>query len=220
MLQASSIHFLKELENNNNKPWFDENRSRYEATKAGLEKLVSSLIPAIAAFDEPIGTLQVKDCTFRINRDVRFSKNKSPYKNNMGASFSRGGKKADVAGYYFHFQPGKSFAGGGFYLPQPAQLAKIRQELDYGFTEWKTLLDNKTFKKYFPDGVDGIDTLIRPPKGYDENNPAIHYLKMKSFIVSKPLTDAELQSKSLVKDIAKTFEAMKPMLDFLNRAVE
>jgi len=220
MLQASSIHFLKELENNNNKPWFDENRNKYEATKAGLEKLVSSLIPAIAAFDEPLGTLQVKDCTFRINRDVRFSKNKSPYKNNMGASFSRGGKKAEIAGYYFHFQPGKSFAGGGFYLPQPAQLAKIRQELDYGFAEWKTLLDNKTFKKYFPDGVDGIDTLIRPPKGYDENNPAIHYLKMKNFIVSKPLTDAELQSNSLVKDIAKTFEAMKPMIDFLNRAVE
>ncbi|MBC7422939.1 MAG: DUF2461 domain-containing protein [Ferruginibacter sp.] len=220
MLQASSIHFLKELENNNNKPWFDENRNKYEATKAGLEKLVSSLIPAIAAFDEPLGTLQVKDCTFRINRDVRFSKNKSPYKNNMGASFSRGGKKADIAGYYFHFQPGKSFAGGGFYLPPPAQLSKIRQELDYSFAEWKTLLDNKTFKKYFPDGVDGLDTLIRPPKGYDENNPAIHYLKMKSFIVSKPFTDAELQSKSLVKDIAKTFEAMKPMLDFLNRAVE
>ena len=220
MLQASSIQFLKELENNNNKPWFDENRSEYEATKAGLEKLVSSLIPAIAAFDEPIGTLQVKDCTFRINRDVRFSKNKSPYKNNMGASFSRGGKKADVAGYYFHFQPGKSFAGGGFYLPPPAQLAKIRQELDYGFAEWKTLLNNKTFKKYFPDGVDGMDTLIRPPKGYDENNPAIHYLKMKSLFVSKPFTDAELQSKALVKDIAKTFEAMKPMIDFLNRAVE
>jgi len=220
MLQASSIHFLQELENNNNKPWFDKNRSGYEATKAGLEKLVSSLIPAIAAFDELIGTLQVKDCTFRINRDVRFSKNKSPYKNNMGASFSRGGKKAEVAGYYFHFQPDKSFAGGGFYLPQPAQLAKIRQELDYGFAEWKALLDNKTFKKYFPDGVDGIDSLIRPPKGYDENNPAIHYLKMKSFIVSKPFTDEELQSKSLVKDIAKTFEAMKPMLDFLNRAVE
>ena len=220
MLQASSIQFLKELENNNNKPWFDENRSEYEATKAGLEKLVSSLIPAIAAFDEPIGTLQVKDCTFRINRDVRFSKNKSPYKNNMGASFSRGGKKADVAGYYFHFQPGKRFAGGGFYLPPPAQLAKIRQELDYGFAEWKTLLNNKTFKKYFPDGVDGMDTLIRPPKGYDENNPAIHYLKMKSLFVSKPFTDAELQSKALVKDIAKTFEAMKPMIDFLNRAVE
>ncbi len=220
MLQASTIQFLKELENNNNKPWFDENRSEYEATKADLEKLVSSLIPAIAAFDEPIGTLQVKDCTFRINRDVRFSKNKSPYKNNMGASFSSGGKKADVAGYYFHFQPGKSFAGGGFYLPPPAQLAKIRQELDYGFAEWKTLLNNKTFKKYFPDGVNGMDTLIRPPKGYDENNPAIHYLKMKSLFVSKPFTDVELQSKALVKDIAKTFEAMKPMIDFLNRAVE
>jgi len=219
MLQSTSIQFLKGLEINNNRPWFEENRNDYEATKVDLENLVAQLIPAIAAFDEPIGTLQVKDCTFRINRDVRFSKNKSPYKNNMGGSFSIGGKKADVAGYYFHFQPGKSFAGGGFYIPPPAQLAKIRQEIDYGFDEWKNLVNNKTFKKYFPVGVQGIETLVRPPKGYDENNAAINYLKMKSFFVSKPFTDIDLQGKTLVKEIAKTFETMKPMIDFLNRAI-
>jgi uncharacterized protein (TIGR02453 family) len=102
----------------------------------------------------------------------------------------------------------------------PAELAKIRQEIDYNFDEWKKIIDNKTFKKKFPNGVDGIESLQRPPKGYDETNPAIHYLKMKHFIVSKPLTDIELQSKTLVKDVAKIFQAMKPMLDFLNLAVE
>ncbi|CAN5277468.1 DUF2461 domain-containing protein [soil metagenome] len=220
MLQSATIRFLKDLQDNNNKPWFDAHRQVYENAKADLQAMVGQLIPAIASFDEPIGALQVKECTFRINRDVRFSKNKSPYKNNMAAYFSRGGKKASVAGYYFHCEPGKSYAAGGFYSPMPAELAKIRQEIDYNFDEWKKIIDNKTFKKNFPDGVDGIESLQRPPKGYDETNPAIHYLKMKHFIVSKPITDIELQSKTLVKDVAKIFQTMKPMLDFLNLAVE
>lgn len=220
MLQPSTIRFLKDLQDNNNKPWFDAHRQMYENAKADLQKMVGQLIPAIASFDDPIGILQVKECTFRINRDVRFSKNKSPYKNNMAAYFSRGGKKASVAGYYFHCEPGKSYAAGGFYTPMPAELAKIRQEIDYNLDEWKKILNNKTFKKYFPNGVDGIESLQRPPKGYDETNPAIHFLKMKHFIVSKPITDAELQSKTLVNDVAKVFQTMKPMLDFLNLAVE
>jgi len=220
MLQSTTIKFLRDLQNNNNKPWFDEHRKIYEAAKLDLQTMVGKLIPAIAAFDEPIGNLQVKDCTFRINRDVRFSKNKSPYKNNMAAYFSRGGKKASVAGYYFHCEPGKSYAAGGFYSPMPPELAKIRQEIDYSFEEWKKITNNKAFKKYFPKGIDGIESLTRPPKGYDESNPAIHYLKMKHFIVSKPFTDAELQSKTLVKDVSKVFETMKPMIDFLNQAVE
>ena len=130
MLQANTIKFLKELQRNNNKPWFEQNRKTYEAAKVDLQKMVEALIPEIAKFDEPIGGLAVKDCTFRINRDVRFSKNKSPYKTNMAAYFSRGGKKASVAGYYFHCEPGKSYAAGGFYSPMPPELAKIRQEID------------------------------------------------------------------------------------------
>ena len=216
----STLQFLKDLAKHNNKAWFDTNRSRYETAKADIQTMVAELIPAIAAFDPPIGQLVVKDCTFRINRDVRFSKNKSPYKTNMSAYFSMGGKKASVAGYYFHFEPGKSYAAGGFYSPQPTELAKIRQEIDYSLDDWKKILSNKTFKKYFPKGVDGIAYLVRPPKGYDENNPAIHYLKMKHFIVSKPFTDLAVQSKTLIKDIAATFSTMKPMIDFLNQAVE
>ncbi|MCW3089122.1 MAG: hypothetical protein JWP81_191 [Ferruginibacter sp.] len=220
MIQLSTLRFLKDLQKNNNKPWFEEHRPLYEAAKTNLQNMVAELIPAIAKFDEAIGNLAVKDCTFRINRDVRFSKNKSPYKSNMAAYFSSGGKKASVAGYYFHCESGKSYAAGGFYSPMPPQLAKIRQEIDYNFDEWKSIIHHKTFKKYFTNGVDGVDLLVRPPKGYDENNAAIEYLKMKHFIVSKPITDTEFQRKTLVKDVAKVFEAMKPMIDFLNRAVE
>lgn len=220
MLEASTIKFLKDLQKNNNKQWFEQNRKIYEGAKTDLQNMVGKLIPAIAKFDEPIGALAAKDCTFRINRDVRFSKDKSPYKNNMAAYFGRNGKKASGAGYYFHLEPGKSYAAGGFYSPMPPELAKLRQEIDYNFEEWKKITGSKAFKNYFPKGVEGLESLIRPPKGYDETNPAIEFLKMKHFIVSKPFSDIELESKTLVKDIAKVFETMKPMIDFLNQAVE
>jgi uncharacterized protein (TIGR02453 family) len=219
-MQASTLKFLKELERNNNKPWFEANRGRYESARADLNDLIAGLIPAIAKFDPPIGSLAVKDCTFRINRDVRFSKDKRPYKNNMAAYFSQGGKKASGAGYYFHCQPGQSYAAGGFYSPLPPELAKIRQEIDYGFEEWKGIISKKRFKTSFTKGVDGMEYLVRAPKGYDEDNPAIEFLKMKHFVVSSPITDEMLQSKSLAGQVAKLFETMKPMIDFLNRAVE
>ena len=220
MLQYNTIKFLEDLQHNNNRTWFEQNRIKYETAKEDFQSMVTALIPTIATFDEPIGNLAMKDCTFRINRDVRFSKNKSPYKNNMAAYFSRGGKKASVAGYYFHCEPGKSYAAGGFYSPMPIELGKLRQEIDYNFDEWKKIISGSDFKNYFPDGVDGIESLVRPPKGYDETNPAIHYLKMKNFIVSKPFTDKDLQRNTLIPDIAKVFETMKKMIDFLNGAIE
>lgn len=220
MLQNSTVKFLKELKKNNNKPWFDANRKIYETAKADYISLVDSVISATAKFDEPVGHLRAKDCIFRINRDVRFSKDKSPYKTNMGAFITPGGKKVNAPGYYFHCEPGNSFAAGGSYMPEPADLAKIRQEIDYSFDEWNKIISNKTFKKYFTKGVEGIDVLSRPPKGYADDNPAIAYLKMKSFIVSRPLNDADLLDKNLVKEIAKTFEAIKPMIDFLNHAMQ
>jgi uncharacterized protein (TIGR02453 family) len=220
MLQAASVKFLKELKKNNNKPWFDSNRKKYEEAKADYLDFVEQLLATAAKFDDSIGNLKAKECIFRINRDVRFSKDKSPYKSNMGASLNKGGKKINTAGYYFHFEPGQSFAGGGFYMPEPADLAKLRQEIDYSFDEWKKIVNSKSFIKNFPEGVQGIDKLVRPPKGYDESNPAIEYLKMKGFIVSRPIADDDLTNKNLIKEITKTFEAMKPMIDFLNRAIE
>jgi uncharacterized protein (TIGR02453 family) len=219
MLQTATLNFLKELKKNNNKPWFDTNRKKYETAKADMALLVQSIINSVAIFDEPIGLLEPKNCTFRINRDVRFSKDKSPYKNNMGASFNAGGKKVNNAGYYFHCEPGNCFAAGGFYMPSPIELNKIRQEIDYNLDVWLKIIGNKTFKKYFPKGVDGIENLSRPPRGYDEQNPAIKFLKMKGFIVSSPFSDNDILAKNAVKEITATFRAIKPMVDFLNNAV-
>lgn len=218
MLQPSTLKFIKELKKNNNKAWFDVNRKTYEAAKADFISFVDTLIPAIAKFDPAVSSLKAKECIFRINRDIRFSKDKSPYKTNMGTYINPGGKKVNTPGYYFHCEPGQNFAAGGLYVPAPEDLAKVRQEIDYNFEEWKKIIHHKAFKKYFAK-VDGIEILSRPPKGYSEDNPAIEFLKMKSFIVSRPLTDAQLTDKNLVKEVAKTFETMKPMIDFLNHAL-
>ena len=219
MLQPATLTFLKGLKKNNNKPWFDANRKKYEASKADFISFVDNTISAITKFDPAVSSLKAKDCIFRINRDIRFSKDKSPYKSNMGAYINPGGKKINTPGYYFHCEPGQSFAAGGLYIPESDVLTKVRQEIDYSFDEWKKIINDKIFKKYFAK-VDGIEVLSRPPKGYTDDNPAIEFLKMKSFIVSRPLMDAQLTDKNLVKEVIKTFEAMKPVIDFLNHAMQ
>ncbi len=219
MLQTTTLKFLKDLKKNNNKPWFDDHRMQYETTRTDFYSMVEKLIPAIATFDEPIGRLTVKECVFRINRDVRFSKDKSPYKNNMACYFNKAGKNGLGAGYYLHIEPGKSIAAGGIWVPEPAILAGIRQEIDYNFTDWKKIIENKKFKKDFTEGITSNETLVRPPKGYAENNPAINFLKMKSFVVRKNLTDADIQHKIFVTEAAKIFKTMKPLIDFINTAL-
>ena len=219
MLQSSTLKFLTALKKNNDKAWFDGHRKEYDLAKEDFISLIGALIKNIALFDAPIGNLTAKECIFRINRDVRFSKDKRPYKNNMAGYFNKGGKKSNGAGYYLHIEPGKSFAAGGIWMPEPAVLAGIRQEIDYNYDEWKKLIAGNAFKKVFTDGVKG-DVLTRPPRGYDENNPAIEYIKMKSFIISSPISDAALKSKTFIKELTKLFRAMKPIIDFINNSIE
>ena len=218
-LQKSTLEFLKSLSKNNNREWFNERKSNYLKAHENMCEFVDALIHEMNKHDELENTTGRKSL-YRIYSDVRFSKDKSPYKNNMGASFNKGGKKVQNAGYYLHVEAGKSFLGGGLYMPMPPDLNKIRQEIDYNFTEFKKIVDSKSFKKVFTNGVEGIDYLVRPPKGYDETNPAITYLKMKSFIASVPLTNAALTDKKILKTIESTFKQLKPMLDFLNAAIE
>lgn len=222
MLQKSTLQFLKNLKKNNHKEWFDTNRKTYEAAKADFAALVNTVIQQFGKKDPSISSLTAKDCVFRINRDVRFSKNKDPYKTNMGASINPGGKKSIMAGYYFHLEPGgKCFAGGGLYVPEADIVKKVRQEIDYNWDEFQKIIRNKKFASLYKDlsRWEGM-TLSREPKGYEKNNPAIEYLKMKSWIADVPVSDAQLTSPSLVKDIVTAFETLQPLIQFLNRAVE
>jgi uncharacterized protein (TIGR02453 family) len=222
MLQTSTLQFLKLLAKNNNKEWFDANRKKYDAAKADYIISVQKIIDEHAKTDTTLSSVDAKKSMFRINRDIRFSKDKSPYKINFGASINAGGKISLNAGYYLHIQPGNSFVGGGVYQPMPDVLKKVRQEVDYNFDEFNKILNNKKFKAIYKNGLskDGEMSLSRPPKGYDENNPAIEYLKLKSFIAIAPLTDEQVTDKKFVSTVVKAFEALYPLIVFLNKALE
>ncbi len=219
MLTKTTVTFLKDLKKNNNKPWFDANRKIYEASKQDFLALVTRVLQEMKAIDGSLEGIEPKQCMFRINRDVRFSNDKSPYKTNFGASINKGGKKIQTAGYYFHIEPGACFVGGGLYMPMPDVLQKIRQEIDYNFNTWTAIINKASFKKMYGK-VDGVSSLSRPPKGYEANNPAIEYLKMKSYIASFPLPDSSLLDKKLVKQLTTAFKELKPMIDFLNSGME
>ncbi len=222
MLNPKTLQFLSKLKKNNSREWFNQHRDDYDAAKENFIELVNHILANSSQFDEELSLLTYKDCIFRINRDVRFSKNKDPYKNNMAAYFVKGGKKSWLAGYYFHCEPGgKSFIGGGLYGGEPDQIKKVRQEIDYNWEEFKGILQHKQFKKLFEDlsRQEGM-SLIREPKGYEKDNPAIDYIKLKNFIVSVPVTDEELTDKKLIKKMITCFTAMQPLLQFLNRAME
>lgn len=211
------VKFLSGLKKNNNKEWFEKNRKTYEALRKDWITYVEQMIKKVGAFDQSVAGLDAKKCIFRINRDIRFSADKSPYKTNFGASMSRSGNKTDFCGYYFHVSPDEIFLAGGSYMPMPDQLAKVRQEIDYNFDELKKILGNKEFKKHF-EKMTG-DKLSRPPKGYEESNPAIDYLKYKSFLMVKNYNAKDLDSKNFDKEVLTVFKAMKPLNDFLDRAL-
>ena len=219
MITQATIKFLRELKKNNSKEWFDTNRSRYELAKGEYLLFVEQVLNKMKIVDPSLQEIQPKQCVFRINRDVRFSKNKEPYKTNFGASFSKGGKKVQCAGYYFHLEPGQSFIGGGFWMPMAPELKKIRMEIDYNLDEFSEIINNKTFKKHFS-ALNQEEKLSRPPQGYDADNPALEFLKLKSFIVSSSLTDAEVYDNKLINNVVTHFTAMKPLIDFLNRAID
>jgi uncharacterized protein (TIGR02453 family) len=221
MLQSSTLKFLKDLSKNNNKPWFEANRKKYEDAKNDFGAFIQNVIDKYGKKDEGIAHLKAKDCMFRINRDVRFSKDKSPYKNNMGAYLNKEGKKSILGGYYFHCQPGKSFVGGGLWMPMPPELAKIRQEIDYNLDAFKKIIGSKKFKTTYGDlSRDAEYVLSRVPKGYEADNPAADYLKMKSFVATTSLKDSDLTSKDLTKKITDAFEALQPMLKFVNESIK
>ncbi len=222
MLDTSTLQFLAQLKKNNNKPWFDNHRNAYVSAKADFENFVQKLIDSIRVFDSDIKELKPKDCVFRINRDIRFSKDKSPYKPNMGASLNHGGKKSVYAGYYFHLQPGgESFAGGGLWMPQPDDLKKLRQEIDYCSTEFKKIIESASFRKQYP-GLEMIESqmLVNVPKGYDKENKAAEFLRLKSFVALKPIQDKTLTSKTLLNETIQAFKALMPLVKFINRSMD
>jgi len=220
MLQKSTLEFLTQLRTNNNKIWFDTHREEYQNARVDFANFIDNTITEVSKKDHSIQHLKSKDCMFRINRDIRFSKNKDPYKSNFGAFLVAGGKKSTLAGYYFHLEPGLSFAGGGLWMPAAEQLQKVRQEIDYNLTDFKKIINNKTFKEIYGElTAESGQKLTRVPKGYEADNPAAEYLKFKSFVAMRGISDIELTSKNLSKNILKAFYTLQPLIYFLNEGI-
>jgi uncharacterized protein (TIGR02453 family) len=221
MLEPQTLKFLTQLKKNNNKPWFDANRAQYEAARIDFSNFIQLVIDAVQKSDTTITGLTSRDCLFRINRDIRFSNDKTPYKAHFGASIKRSGRKSPFAGYYFHLEPGQSFIGGGMWMPEAPALKNMRQEIDYNWDEFSAIIGEKNFKKTFGDLYKGGDvSLSTMPKGYEKGNPAAEYLRLKSFIAETKITDEELTKATLHKKTVAAFEALQPFLNFINRTVE
>jgi uncharacterized protein (TIGR02453 family) len=213
------LEFLKDISKHNDRTWFEKNKGRYLEAKEGFENLVAELLKEFSKFDNGLGGLNPKKLPFRIYRDVRFSKDKRPYKTNMGAGFSPNGKLVQEPGYYLHIEPGnKSFVAGGIYMPDAANLSKIRQEIDYNSPALKKIVNSKKFKTLYKD-FDDFDKLKTMPKGYAKDHPEIELLKLKSYIVSRNFTDKQVTDKKFIKLISESAKAIKPLNDFIKEAI-
>jgi len=219
MLKKETLNFIKDVAENNNREWFAANKDVYEAAKADVLELVAKLIPELAKVDPLLSAeADPKKSLLRIYRDVRFSKNKDPYKNNFGIWFSAKSKGGNEPGYYLHIQPGKSFIAGGYWMPEASHLKLIRQEIDYNIGDFKEIINGKDFKKNFKLGVD--NALKNAPKGYDPADPNIEFLKLKSFEATTKIDDEEFLKPNLVNKLISSFKTVQPLVAFLRNAIE
>lgn len=221
MLQEKTLAFLEKLKENNTTDWFKANQKEYKASRADFENFVSEIINELESIDAEIEKqdLQAKKCIKRINRDIRFSNDKSPYKTNYFANFNPGGKKSEHASYYLHLEPGNSFVGGGVYMPQTPTLNKFRKEIEYNLKDWESILNSTSFKQTFPKGIESPSELKTVPKGFDKESPAIEFLRMKGFYTMRKLTNKEITSENAVTEIINNYKEVKPIIEFLNRAL-
>ncbi|MEO0897875.1 MAG: DUF2461 domain-containing protein [Bacteroidota bacterium] len=219
MIHPNTFTFLNELKEHNVKEWFDENRGRYQEARKNVIDVVDDIIDGIIDFDDSLRGIDPKKCLFRINRDVRFSANKDPYKTNFGASIAKGGKKSGYAGYYVNIDPSGCFAGGGFYMPPSPVLKKIREYIDLNGERLEEIIQEEKFVKTFRD-IDRGPELKTAPKGFPKDHPHIHLLRKKSFTAINSFSSKDFQKKNMVDEVVETFEALAPFVHFLNDAMD
>jgi uncharacterized protein (TIGR02453 family) len=218
MNTRTAIDFLNQLKENNNREWFQENKSRYYEIKEELLSVLDRLIPEIATFFPDVAAIAPKDCIFRIYRDVRFSNNKLPYKTQIGAFISKTGRKGSQPGFYIHIEPGQSFLAGGLYMPPPEMLKAVRNEIYFNASQFTEIIGHPEFLKYFG-SLDDFDKLTRPPKGFSADWPDIELLKYRSYVVTHPVNDDALHSANFLLHTKEVFKAMGPLNDFLKNAI-
>ena len=215
-IKKTTLEFLNSLKQNNNRDWFTKNRTLYLDAKVNFESFVQEVINKIIDFEPIMKGLEVKSCVYRINRDIRFSNDKTPYKSHFGAFIVRGGKKNGdkFAGYYFHIEPGKSIIAGGAYMPPTPWLSAIRENINDDPERLLKIIGNKDFVKYFVK-IDG-EKLKSAPKGYPSDHPHIDLLKFKSYLVVNEVSEKDIMNPGFIDHVINVMKAMKPLNDFLN----
>tara|TARA_B100001109_G_C18863955_1_gene475762 strand:+ start:2120 stop:2803 length:684 start_codon:yes stop_codon:yes gene_type:complete len=209
IVTSTTFNFLKELKLNNNRDWFQENKNKYEASHQEMAALGDELLKRLNQFDE-IETISGKKSLFRIYRDVRFSKNKAPYKTNRSGSFKRAGENRR-GGYYFSIEPGNSMIGGGFYAPNASDLKLIREQIEMDAEPLKQALANKKFKNYFGELLG--EKLKTVPRGFNADDPNIDLLRFKNFYVMKKFSDQEVMSADFPDQIIKGYQLIQPFFE-------
>ncbi|EMJ90910.1 DUF2461 domain-containing protein [Leptospira alstonii] len=218
MLHPSTLDFLKKLAKNNNKPWLEKNKDRFLEAKADFENLITELVIGLAKIEPSLAGVDPKKCIFRIYRDVRFSKNKEPYKTNFGASIGPTGKDLRKPLFYFHVQPGgESFLAGGLYMPDSPVLKKVRESILENSNFLKKIVQEKKFVKEFG-GLSDMK-LKTAPKGFSKDHPDLEWIQYTSYIVEKKLKDEDLLSKNLIKNTIESYKILRPFLEYLNDAL-
>lgn len=218
-LNQNTFTFLEDLQNNNTREWFAEEKDRYETALADVRQFVGDLIAELSQFDPHITTdIQANKCLFRIYRDTRFSKDKTPYKNWFGAGISIDGRKLDGPEYYIHISPGKSFIACGYWRPAKKHLDAIRQEIDYNGDSFNSIVED--LKQQHDLSLETEDKLKRPPAGYDATHLEIEFLKLKSFVTHKNIADTVLTGKDALGNIIASYKAMLPLKQYLHEAID
>jgi len=211
------LQFLRSLSLHNDKVWFEAHKADYLKAKATVGELAAKLIEGIRSFDDTIGPLSVSDCTYRIYRDVRFSKDKSPYKTYMGIFVNRGGKKSGYSGYYFHIDGcGDHMLAVGNYYTEPQVLKVLREDIEMGGGDFRGILESAA-----PGLVlDTEGSLKKVPKGFPADSPDAEFFKLRNFSLMMHLNDDFILSPALADEALAIFRTGKPFLDYVNRAID
>ena len=204
----TTLDFLKKLEKNNNREWFENHKVEFKANEADVKNFFTAVMEGLKAHDD-IEKMKV----FRIYRDVRFSKDKTPYKTHLAGSFSRAGARLR-GGYYVHLKPGGSFIATGFWEPNKEDLLRIRKELEHDATAFRKVISEKSFKKTWGDLVG--DAVKTAPKGFDKEHGNIDLIKRKQFIFVRNFSDKEVLSKDFGKEIVDSFRQIRPFFDLMS----
>lgn len=214
------IDFLKELKLNNNRTWFESHKAEYKVVQTTINQFAEQLALRIETFDPLVKGLQIKDMTYRIYRDIRFSKDKTPYKTHIGIYIAPGGKCAGFSGYYFHIEPfddelkANHLLSSGVYMPSPEILKSIREDIAFNGKEFTNALQQAN--EFV---LETENSLKKPPKGFLPNSPYIEYLKLKNFILTQPVSEATILSENLLETIATSFEKTVAFNNYMNRAI-